>query len=120
MRGVPSQTSLWKLISIHLIIRYLRFRGASSSSDSFNLYYATNAIIDHCSISFGNDEGMTIGSDTSLNTNNVTVQHTFFGVNESGGGIVGDGSNNFMDYTFDISYIQNVFITTSNAILILH
>ncbi len=93
----------------NLIIRYLRFRGASSSSDSFNLYYATNVIADHLSISFGNDEGMTVGSDTSLTTSDLTVQYCFFGVNESGGGIVGDGSNNYMDYIEDISYIGNVF-----------
>ena len=93
----------------NIIIRYLRFRGASSSSDSFNLYYATNVIADHLSISFGNDEGMTVGSDTSITTDSLTVQHTFFGVNESGGGIVGDGSNNFMDFIDKISYIQNVF-----------
>jgi len=98
----------------NIIIRYLRFRGSSNNGDAFNLYYSTNTIVDHCSFSFGQDEAFSVGTDTSIDTYNVTVQNCFFAESTSGGGIVGDGSNNFMDRADQMSYIGNTFYNISH------
>ncbi|WP_422104545.1 Ig-like domain-containing protein [Winogradskyella sp.] len=98
----------------NIIVRYLRFRGGTYNGDAFNLYYATNTIVDHCSFSFGQDEAFSVITDSTIDTNNVTVQNCFFAESTSGGGIVGDGSNNFMERADQMSYIENTFYNISH------
>jgi len=80
----------------NVIVRYIRFRLGSENgirSDSLDINYANNVIIDHCSISWGVDENF-----SAYDNNNVTVQWCMIteglnNVNHSCGGLWGPTSS---------------------------
>ncbi len=76
--------------SDNTIIRYVRFRpnyDSSGSVDAVNIQNATNFIFDHCSISYGGDEAMSV-IDQSYN---VTIQNCIMAESATGM-LAGDSS----------------------------
>lgn len=70
-----------------VVIRHMRFRGASSGSDSVTGHPVGNIMVDHVSASWGRDENMSLyrhiyktpgGEELKLPTVNITVQNTIF------------------------------------------
>lgn len=74
----------------NLILRYVRFRPrwiTGQTFDGLNFDRVTNAIIDHCSVSWGGDEAISFaGSDNNnvFATYNITLQRTLMGESTKG------------------------------------
>ncbi len=99
----------------NFIIRYIRFRGGEAGdNDSFTAIGVSNGIFDHTSVSFGDDEGLSITASSGEGTvNNLTVQYSIIAENNSGGGLTGglqnpDGTNNY-DGSGNLTYYHNLF-----------
>lgn len=98
----------------NFIVRYMRFRGGNTHNDSIEGHGASNGIFDHCSISFGNDEGISLVADSGEGTaTNLTIQRCLIAENKSTGTIIG-GLNDNYDGGGDISMINNLWYNVSH------
>ena len=96
-----------------IIVRYMKFRGGvDDNNDSVGGYYMNNVIFDHCSISFGGDEAISIIVDTPAETGgNITIQNCLMAESSTGGIFGGDEAPSNVT---DISFVQNVWYNISH------
>ncbi|BFP40459.1 pectate lyase [Flavobacteriaceae bacterium GF1] len=93
----------------NIILRYVRFRpdyNDSGNIDALNITDCDDFVIDHCSISWSGDEGVSIVGDSDRWTfsNNI--------VGESATGMLAGDSNSFI--SSDISIHNNLWYNTSH------
>ncbi|WP_053991058.1 hypothetical protein [Mangrovimonas sp. TPBH4] len=110
--GILIKGSMVIVEDSNVIIRYLRFRpgpSAANTADGLNITAwsgtVENIIIDHCSISWSDDENFDIRAVGSGKVQNVTLQNSI--VSESGyGALAGPG-------TYNKTYYNNLFAHNS-------
>ncbi|OIQ27507.1 MAG: hypothetical protein BM564_12090 [Bacteroidetes bacterium MedPE-SWsnd-G2] len=76
----------------NMIFRHIRVRpefyNGGSNADAFQGYHCTNIIVDHCSVSWGGDECLSFGGNTS----NISVQNSILAESKTGS-IMGNPSS---------------------------
>ncbi len=116
--GIALHGAGFYLMGENYIVRHMRFRGGDtldSDNDSFRIQSQTNFgnwenyIIDHCSISWGQDENFAIetGKSGNVSVNNVTVQNSIISEGFKGYNMILWGQN-----INNVSIIQNYFANT--------
>lgn len=94
----------------NMIFRYIRVRPeyyyGGSNADAFQGYNCTNVVVDHCSVSWGGDECLSFGGNTS----NISVQNTIIAESKTGS-IMGNPST--PSNAQNLSMVGNLFFQIS-------
>lgn len=105
--------------SSNVIVRYISVRPGQNANDyadgirilnwGADGYIQQNIVIDHCSISHGIDENMSIGSRIPEGINYVTISNNILGKPQ--GDLDNEHKYNFLktSYTYNVSIVQNYF-----------
>lgn len=91
----------------NFIMRYIRIRPRYSSNDAFELYDASDVILDHVSISWGGDEAITIRGGN----NNVTFQRLIIAESKTGS-LFGDSDR--PESSENLSFHNSLFFNISH------
>ncbi|MCK0159327.1 Ig-like domain-containing protein [Allomuricauda sp. F6463D] len=116
--GIALHGAGFYLMGENYIIRHIRFRGGdrlADDNDTFRIQSQSNYgswenyIIDHCSISWGQDENFAIetGKSGNVSVKNVTVQNSIISEGFKGYNMILWGQN-----INNVSVIQNYFANT--------
>ncbi len=113
--GITVRGHIWINNVNQQIWRYIRIRherSADDAMDSLTLNASSDVVVDHCSISYGADESLSITSSGGRPADRATFQYNLLVQNKTGS-IIGSNTGDNPRNT-NVTFYRNAFVDTSH------